>query len=87
METYLFNNKLITSKSVSYSIGGKDDVGGQIDSVGIDMIVSIAHDATDDGIIFINEPTLKENIAKKIELFQNISNDYSAYINLGGGAA
>ena len=87
METYLFNNKLITSKSVAYSIGGKDDVGGQIDSVGIDMIVSIAHDATDDGIIFINEPTLNENIAKKINLFQNISNDYSAYVNIGGGAA
>jgi len=87
METYLINSKLIESKSVAYSIGGRDDIGGQIDSLGIDMIVSIAYDATDDGIIFINQPTLKENIAKKIDLFRNKSNDYAAYINIGGGAA
>ena len=87
METYLINSKLIESKSVAYSIGGRDDIGGQIDSLGIDMIVSIAYDATDDGIIFINQPTLKENIAKKIDLLRNKSNDYAAYINIGGGAA
>jgi len=51
------------------------------------MIVSIAHDVTDDGIIFINEPTLIGNISNKIKLFQKRSDNYSAYINIGGGAA
>ena len=87
METYLIKKELIDSKSIAYSIGGKDDIGGQIDSVGIDMIVSIAHDVINEGIIFINEPTLKRNISKKVSFFREKSHDYSAYVNIGGGAA
>jgi len=87
MEDYLLREELIQSKSVAYSIGGQNDIGEQIDSLGIDMIVSIAHDATNDGIIFINEPVLEGNISEKVKLFRKQSNNYSAYINIGGGAA
>ena len=87
MEEYLFDKNLIGSKSVAYSIGGKDDIGGQIDSLGIDVIVSIAHDATNSGVIFINKPSLEENISAKINLFREKSNNYSTYVNIGGGAA
>ena len=37
--------------------------------------------------MFINEPTLKENILKKVDLFREKSSNYSAYINIGGGAS
>jgi len=37
--------------------------------------------------MFINKPTLKENIFKKVDLFRKESNNYSAYVNIGGGAA
>ena len=68
MEEYLFDKKLIKSKSIAYSIGGKDDIGGLIDSLGIDIIVSIAHDAVNKGVIFINEPTLQKNILKNLTI-------------------
>ena len=87
MESFLYNNNLIESKSIAYSIGGKNDIGGQIDSVGIDVIVSIAHDATDDGVIFINERTLQDNISEKNNLLRQKSYNYSAYVNIGGGSA
>ena len=87
MESYLYDNNFINSKSIAYSIGGKNDIGSQIDSLGIDRIVSIAHDATDDGVIFINEQTLQDNILAKIDLLREKSRNYSAYINIGGGSA
>ena len=83
IENYLYNKKLINDKSIAYSMGGVDDLGTQLSDEGIEIFESVIPD----DIVFVNENTLSKNIEKKIELFEIEENNYSLYVNIGGGAA
>ena len=86
MELHLYNNNLINFKSVASSIGGENDLGGQISQQGIEDIEEIIGSKN---IELVNEENLSSNIVKKISIldrYNNISN-YKAFINIGGGSA
>ena len=83
IETLLFSKGLISDKSMAYSMGGVDDLGTQLPDEGIEIFESVIPDDA----IFVNENTLSENIEKKLELFNIKENNYSLYVNIGGGAA
>jgi len=86
MELYLYENNFINFKSVASSIGGKDDLGGQISEKGIEDIEKIIGSKN---VELVNKENLQANVSKKISIFDNenaISN-YKAFINIGGGAA
>jgi len=83
IENLLYSKGLINDKSMAYSMGGVDDLGTQLPDEGIEIFESVIPDDA----IFVNENTLYENITKKLELFNIKENNYSLYVNIGGGAA
>tara|TARA_Y100000590_G_C15704453_1_gene1008059 strand:- start:882 stop:2051 length:1170 start_codon:yes stop_codon:yes gene_type:complete len=82
IEKYLYNRNLIPYQSLAVSIGGENNLGANLDDKGIEIIEDIIQ-YTDK--LLINEPTLEENINKKINLFENINN-YKVFVNIGGGS-
>tara|TARA_Y100000590_G_scaffold463250_1_gene629560 strand:+ start:150 stop:1292 length:1143 start_codon:yes stop_codon:yes gene_type:complete len=83
IESLLYSKGLIKNKSMAYSMGGVDDLGTQLPDEGIEIFESVIPDDA----IFVNEKTLYGNILKKLELFNIEQNNYSLYVNIGGGAA
>ena len=86
IENYLYNNNKIKHKSIAYSIGGKNDIGTQMSSESLEIIVSIIHDYVSPDTKFINNSRLNKNIEDKLDLFRTRCKQYSGYVNIGGGA-
>mgnify|MGYP001219254672 FL=1 len=86
MELYLYEKNFINYKSIASSIGGKDDLGGQISEEGIEDIEKIIGSKN---IELVNKENLQANVSKKISIFdsKNTISNYKAFINIGGGAA
>jgi len=89
IESYLYDNKMINYKSDAYSIGGANDLGDNLSYQGVQILSSTIFDLLDKNTEFINEMTLKENIDRKIEIYKSHHkiDDYSLYVNIGGGSA
>ena len=83
IETFLYEKKLIKSKSIVYSMGGDNDNGDNLLDSGIENLESVIPN----NVIFINESDLLNNIEKKMNIFKNRSSNYSMYVNIGGGAS
>ncbi len=83
VEKFLYDNKLINYKSIAYSIGGSNDNGDNLTDEGIENI----EESIPDDVVFVNESTLSRNIQTKLSIFNSYSQNYSLYVNIGGGSS
>lgn len=86
MESILYKEGLIQSKSLAASIGGRNDMGRLLSPAGRAIIVeNIRHH----NIPLIQNSKLADNINERIDIFNSILpiTSYSAIINVGGGVA
>ena len=86
MESILFNNGLINSRSVAASVGGRNDMGRLLSPAGREIIISNIENYN---IPLIRKNRLAENIDERMKLFESFNKitNYSAMINVGGGVA
>ena len=83
IESFLLDEQIIKQKSISYSMGGDNDNGDNLSDKGVELLESVIPN----NVIFINELSLLDNIELKLDLFKKMSNNYSIYVNIGGGAS
>ena len=86
MEKILYANQLIPSRSISASIGGRNDMGRLLSPAGRAIITE---NIEKHGIPLIKKTKLAENIALRMKTFEDIADikNYKAMINVGGGVA
>ena len=86
MESILFNKGLINSRSVSASVGGRNDMCRLLSPAGREIIISNIENYN---IPLIRKNRLAENIDERMKLFESFNKikNYSAMINVGGGVA
>ena len=86
MESILFENDLISSRSIAASIGGRNDMGRLLSPSGRDLIMENInkHD-----LPLIRKERLADNIQHRMDLYGSIQsiNKYDAIVNVGGGVA
>ena len=86
MESILFENGLIPSRSIAASIGGRNDMGRLLSPSGRDLIMENIekHDLS-----LIRKERLADNIQHRMDLYSSIQsiNKYDAIVNVGGGVA
>lgn len=86
MESILFENSLISSRSIAASIGGRNDMGRLLSPSGRDLIMENInkHD-----LPLIRKERLADNIQHRMDLYSSIQsiNKYDAIVNVGGGVA
>ena len=86
MESILFENGLIPSRSIAASIGGRNDMGRLLSPSGRDLIMENInkHD-----LPLIRKERLADNIQHRMDLYGSIQsiNKYDAIVNVGGGVA
>ena len=86
MESILFENDLISSRSIAASIGGRNDMGRLLSPSGRDLIMENInkHD-----LPLIRKERLADNIQHRMDLYGSIQsiNKYDAIVNIGGGVA
>ena len=86
MESILFENDLISSRSIAASIGGRNDMGRLLSPSGRDLIMENInkHD-----LPLIRKERLADNILHRMDLYGSIQsiNKYDAIVNVGGGVA
>ena len=86
MERILFNNDLISKRSIAASIGGRNDMGRLLSPAGRNIIID---NISKHGIPLIKNIKLVENIDERMMLFSKHCKikDFRAMINIGGGVA
>ena len=86
MESILFENDLISSRSIAASIGGRNDMGRLLSPSGRDLIMENInkHD-----LPLIRKERLADNIQHRMDLYGSLQsiNKYDAIVNVGGGVA
>ena len=86
MESILFENYLISPRSIAASIGGRNDMGRLLSPSGRDLIMENInkHD-----LQLIRKERLADNIQHRMDLYGSIQsiNKYDAIVNVGGGVA
>ena len=86
MESILFENGLISSRSIAASIGGRNDMGRLLSPSGRNLIMENInkHD-----LPLIRKERLADNIEHRMDLYSSIQsiNKYDAIVNVGGGVA
>lgn len=82
MEMILYENKLIPSRSIAASIGGRNDQGRLLSPKGRKIITE---NIADHGLPLIKGASLKDNIQMRMNYFGDIN--YKAVVNVGGGVA
>jgi poly-gamma-glutamate system protein len=84
IEKYLIERKAINFSSIGVSIGGQQDLGGNLTDQGIEILEGKIFNSK---IKFINERNLDENIQAKWNLYHKDGSSYKAFVNIGGGAS
>ena len=86
MEKILFENNLITHRSIAASIGGRNDMGRLLSPAGRNIILD---NINKHKLPLIKKTKLSENIALRMNLYKEFANlkNYKAMINVGGGVA
>ncbi|MFA7598479.1 MAG: poly-gamma-glutamate system protein [Candidatus Cloacimonas sp.] len=85
MEDILYEKNLIGFKSSAASIGGGNDTGRGLSNEGREIITS---NIKKHGVIFINEPSLNENVDKRMRVYTRLlpeDKKYKTFVNIGGG--
>ena len=86
MESILFENGLISSRSIAASIGGRNDMGRLLSPSGRDLIME---NINKHNLPLIRKERLADNIQHRMDLYGSIQsiNKYDAIVNVGGGVA
>lgn len=86
MEAVLLREGLVSHGSVAASRGGGDDRGRGISPEGR-VLIDAALERN--GVAAVDEPTLDENIARRMEIYDETAEggEYACYFNVGGGLA
>ncbi len=86
MEKIIFERGLIDAKSISASIGGRNDMGRLLSPAGRKIITD---NIEIHQVPIIKEGSLSKNIDSRVNVFSSIQNldKYDAFINVGGGVA
>ena len=86
MESILFENGLISSRSIAASIGGRNDMGRLLSPSGRDLIME---NIDKHKLPLIRKERLADNIQHRMDLYGSIQsiNEYDAIVNVGGGVA
>ena len=86
MESILFENGLISSRSIAASIGGRNDMGRLLSPSGRDLIMD---NIKNHDLPLIRKERLADNIQHRMDLYGSIQsiNKYDAIVNVGGGVA
>ncbi len=86
MEKLLNDKGLLHTRSVAASLGGSNDRGRGLSPEGRALLREAI---TRNSVSLVNEPTLEQSVAKRIEIFDREagSRGVRAYVNIGGGAA
>ena len=82
-EDYLFSKNMIDYRSIAVSIGGREDLGDNIEDGGIEILEQKIFNSK---ILFINEDDLQKNIESKWGIYDFSNFNYKAFVNIGGGA-
>jgi poly-gamma-glutamate system protein len=82
METVLLDRGIIAHRSVAASRGGGDDRGRGLSPEGRELIDAAA---ARNNVPLIEEDTLDESIARRMEVYDGEAREYAAYVNVGGG--
>lgn len=83
MQKSLYDSKLISFMPIAASIGGNQDIGRTLSREGRELAVAAINR---NNITQINEGSLKTNIQKRMELFNQLDK-VKLFINVGGGIA
>ena len=86
MESILYENELITARSIAASIGGRNDMGRLLSPAGRKIIIK---NIESHNLPLIRRNNLADNIKERMDFFSSICqiDDYKAFINVGGGVA
>ena len=86
MENIIYDRGLIDARSISSSIGGRNDMGRLLSPAGRKIITD---NIESHKVPIIKEGSLSKNIDSRIDLFSSIQklDKYDAFINIGGGVA
>ena len=86
MEDILVQNKLINSRSVASSIGGRNDMGRLLSPLGRDLIIE---NIKNYDLPLIRENRLADNIKKRTDIYNEYHpiDKYDGVVNIGGGVA
>ena len=86
MEDILIQNKLINSRSVASSIGGRNDMGRLLSPLGRDLIMESIKNYD---LPLIRENRLADNIKKRTDIYNEYHpiDKYDGVVNIGGGVA
>ena len=86
MEDILIENKLINSRSVASSIGGRNDMGRLLSPLGRDLIME---NIKNYDLPLIRENRLADNIKRRTEIYNEYHpiDKYDGVVNIGGGVA
>ena len=86
MEDILIENKLINSRSVASSIGGRNDMGRLLSPLGRDLIMESIKNYD---LPLIRENRLADNIKKRTDIYNEYHpiDKYDGVVNIGGGVA
>ena len=86
MEDILIENKLINSRSVASSIGGRNDMGRLLSPLGRDLIME---NIKNYDLHLIRENRLADNIKKRTDIYNEYHpiDKYDGVVNIGGGVA
>lgn len=86
MEDILIQNKLINSRSVASSIGGRNDMGRLLSPLGRDLIME---NIKNYDLPLIRENRLADNIKKRTDIYNEYHpiDKYDGVVNIGGGVA
>ena len=86
MEDILIKNKLINSRSVASSIGGRNDMGRLLSPLGRDLIME---NIKNYDLPLIREDRLADNIKKRTDIYNEYHpiDKYDGVVNIGGGVA
>ena len=84
IEKYLVDKNYFEYRSGSFSLGGDND---RLDELEEKVKNSLIKKITDNGYPLIQNSKLKESILSRISLYNSMSNNYKAYVNIGGSSA
>jgi len=82
MESILFDRGIIAHRSVAATRGGGDDRGRGLSPEGRRLVDAAA---ARNEVPLIDEDTLDESIARRMEAYDESADEYDAYVNIGGG--
>ncbi len=86
MERVLRERGILPFSSIAASIGGPSDNGRGLSPEGRDLIKAAIER---NNVMLIDEPTLQQSIAKRMDIYQQAAKDrpIACYVNIGGGSA